>query len=193
MVETAIAKRQVLRVSGLSGFPVSDSDVDVAARQEVVSALQRVSRDPEHAGRIISRWLEENRFAPTPADIYEIGRQSDHEYQPQHWTCAHCSGTGWREVLHHVVWTTGNNKSVREISPEEYERLRPKVRGTERKKRKELDSQKVEELTGCEVSGMVGQDIVQKAMVRCTSCRTGRMRAEAEMMERNEAEAKKHA
>jgi hypothetical protein len=193
MVETEVAKRQTLRLTGLSKFPLGHSEAEKAARMELVGALQRVSRDPEHAGRIISRWLEQNRFAPTPADIFEIGRQSDREYQPQHWTCAACDGTGWREVLQHVVWTSGNNKNVREISAEEYERLRPKVQTTARKKHREPDPDKIESLTGCEVSGMVGQDIVQKAMVRCTSCRTGRMRAEAEMMEQNEAEAKKHA
>lgn len=187
MVEEQVAKRQILRLSGLSKFPLAKSEADKAARLELLGALQRVSRDPEHAGRIVSRWLEENRFAPTPADIFEIGRQSDYEYQPQHWTCADCGGTGWREVLQHIVWTSGNNKHVREISAEEYERLRPKVRSTAKKKHRDPDTDNLEQLTGCEVSGLVGQDIVQKAMARCTSCATGRRRAEAEMMDRNEA------
>jgi hypothetical protein len=185
MVEESIAKRQILRVSGLQEFPVTDSDVDVTARQEIVAALQRVSRDPEHACRIISRWIEGNRFAPTPADIFAIGRQSDYEYQPQHWKCADCGGTGWREVLQHVVWTTGNSKTVREISQEEYERLRPKTTTTSRKKNRE--SEHAEQPTGCEVSGLTGQDIVQKAMTRCTSCKIGRIRAEEEMTDRSEA------
>lgn len=162
MVEETVAIRQVLRLTGLSGFRLSDSDADVAARNELVNALQRSARDIEHAGRIISRWLETSRFAPTPSDIYEFGRQTDREAKQEFWRCGECDGTSWRQVYQHIVWTTGNNKTVKEISVEEYDQLRPHV------------------------SGIVGQDIVQKAVVRCTFCKVGRMRAEAEITDRNE-------
>jgi hypothetical protein len=57
---------QVLRLSGLPGFP------DEAGQQELVRALLKIALGFDHCAILIDRWLEANEKAPTPAGLYQL-------------------------------------------------------------------------------------------------------------------------
>ena len=158
MIDKSKAATQILRLSGLHFFPRNEK-----AREELINALASVSRDVAHAGGIVSKWLESSPNAPTPADLWQLGRTTDREENPRYWTCSNCNGTGWAPEWQLITWTDGTHKSVQRITREQFAEL------------KQL------------VSGTVGDQIVREAYDYCTACARGRNRRAAVEAERSEA------
>jgi hypothetical protein len=69
LIAEEFAIGQVLRLSGLPGFP------DEAGQQELVRALVIIALGFDHAATLIDRWLEANEKAPTPAGLYQLAAQ----------------------------------------------------------------------------------------------------------------------
>lgn len=69
MLEFSFAAKQILRLSGLRFFPSEPE-----AQDELVVALRHVAKNEDDATGIVSGWLRDSREAPTPFDLYEVGR-----------------------------------------------------------------------------------------------------------------------
>lgn len=167
MIATKDAARQVLRLSGLIGF----AEMAPEGQDELSTTLANVSRNPMHAGRIVSGWLDDSRFVPTPRDIRDLAQRTDFENDPGTWKCAVCAGTGWEPVYEFHTWRDGNHKDTERVTKERYEYLQSLMRA-----RYDNDY------------GVVGEQVVNKAVIRCTHCKTGRQRAEAEVAEKGGAQ-----
>ncbi len=157
MISERQATAQALRMEGLGNFPLREE-----AQRELIAAIQRAARDVDHASAITSRWIECNRFAPTPAEIYVLAARCDREYDPREWRCSKCDGTGFVEVYELHTWRSANDKTVEQISHEQFERLLQQV------------------------SGIIGEQIVTSAAAHCNACARGRRMAEESRQ--NEAE-----
>lgn len=162
MIAEDVANRQILRVSGLIGF----ADMHEEGQKELVKTLSDVSRDVAHAGRIISRWLEDSRFVPTPRDVRDTAKKTDWEHDPSTWKCASCLGTGWETVYEFHTWRDGNRKDTERVTKERFEYLQTLMR-----------------VHYNNDYGVVGEQVVNTAVIRCVHCKMGRQRAEAEAEE----------
>jgi hypothetical protein len=83
------AAAQVLRFSGLLGYPSAPE-----AQDELVDAMRGAAEDQAHARRIVTQWLDENQYGPTPYDIRVTGFAT-RPVREQERSCAGCNGTGW--------------------------------------------------------------------------------------------------
>lgn len=162
MIADNVATRQVLRLSGLVGFSAMTEE----GQTELVGALARSSRDPAHAGRTISRWLDQSRFVPTPMDIREMAGRTDYEPDPRTWKCSVCLGTGWEQIYEFHTWRDGNRKDTERVSRERFEYLQALIQAHYHNP-----------------YGVVGEQVVNGAVIRCTHCKLGRDRAAAEAAE----------
>lgn len=97
MIAKPVAMRLAAELDWMPGYKESKGYQDSLA-----DALGAVCIDKQHGKSIINRWREMNRFAPMPADIYEIAAQDASEragFNPNEKLCRMCGGTGWSVFL----------------------------------------------------------------------------------------------
>lgn len=71
----AYCQEQILRLQGTRFF----SSLPPIALKELRDALLAVAEGPDQARSIVTKWLTGHSDYPTPADIYDIGRQLKQE------------------------------------------------------------------------------------------------------------------
>lgn len=128
------AVKQINRLAALPGF-IGMAEAGVI---ELSSSLMEVSDDDAHCERIISSWVRQNRWMPTPVDLEDIAqstRRNDGRTVGDA-SCKACKGTGFRPVWVLVTITRHPNGEVRgsemaEIGPQVAYDLMPKLADNE--------------------------------------------------------------
>lgn len=92
-VEMEIASQAAAPLLGMPGWPTVE-----ATQAEIIRAIARTSKSSAHARAMVEAWMRDNRFAPSPHDIYQIADEvADPEPAPPRPAgCRRCEGTGLR-------------------------------------------------------------------------------------------------
>lgn len=118
MITAQQASQFVKRFSALRDFKSEPE-----AQRELILALQQSAQSIDHADVIVTQWLEFGRFAPTPADLYEVAART-RQPAPEN-ACRQCDGTGFAQGYLEVTVDDQGQPHERAISHQEYrERLR---------------------------------------------------------------------
>ncbi len=158
MIETAFAQAQLMRLTGLDFFPISERDA--AYRRELVKALCEYSLCDQHAVAIVDLCLRYCTKTPKPAELCQYAGQTAERFQMRRsGECTACQGTGFARVW--ILRTHEGNGHYREerITHEQYAALQSKVHG-------------------------IGVQHVSEGVERCHECNYGRRLAVAEQTER---------
>lgn len=95
VISKTAASKQLQRLINFQGFPVED-----VCQKDLIKAI-RASDNEAMAEAVLDEWIKENKFAPRPADIYQLVRErrarlglTEADLPP----CVPCSGTGYTIV-----------------------------------------------------------------------------------------------
>lgn len=128
MITTQQANAQILRLSGLPGYPAAPE-----AQEELIETMRETAQDTTHADRMVRAWQQKSRFAPAPYDLYEIARETTKStHQGPRRSCELCDGTGWCAGYVLRTWSEKGDfiqVSDERISEERYCELRGKLPG----------------------------------------------------------------
>lgn len=97
MIDELTAAKLAEKIAWMPGYKDSEEYQD-----SLLSALRSAARDEAHGRSIVNRWKENNRFAPLPADLYEMAAKDASDraaFDPTEKACPVCSGTGWAVLL----------------------------------------------------------------------------------------------
>lgn len=109
MITRDFAKKQIIRMAGLRGFPPIQEAVD-----ELIKALQ-VAGDPKHAEGWISGFLDDSTsetYCPSPGDIKRSLLDRKQAQQTIR-KCGLCDGAGWVTVYRLVTYREGTYQALK--------------------------------------------------------------------------------
>lgn len=109
MITRDFAKKQIVRMAGLRGFPPIQEAVD-----ELIKALQ-VAGDPKHAEGWVSGFLDDSTsetYCPSPGDIKRSLLDRKQAQQAIR-KCGLCDGAGWVTVYRLVTYRAGTYQADR--------------------------------------------------------------------------------
>jgi hypothetical protein len=94
MISDSLATRLMMRFTTLKNRPEHTEAFD-----EITSALQRYALNDDHAVRIVNKWMDTERYWPTPMDIAETAESlPTHNTKLQREHCTVCNGGGYELV-----------------------------------------------------------------------------------------------
>lgn len=162
-VSKSVISRQILRLSALANPPQMDE-----GWRELEETLKREAISDEHAIRVVSQWIEQNRWCPSPKDLREMAEAAPaRDFSKPDRDCNACGGTGWEHVWKLTTYESGdgyNHKTVEILSNNQAAELRGKVDGK--------------------------SQIIYSNVRRCTVCRYGRDLAKISQERAKQPEAK---
>lgn len=92
-------KAQILRMSGLRRYPLTDEGL-----REAIDALQRWAVTDQHATKVVDEWIEDSPDFPTPAQIRAVAVAHRPAARNPSADCPECGGAGSVRV---VIWRDG--------------------------------------------------------------------------------------
>lgn len=104
MLSSREAQKQINR---LASYGRLFTDMLAEGKIELAETLRTAASSPNHAERIIDKWLQENRWMPTVSDLYALADQvPEHQERATNPTqCGQCGGHGWKRTWMMVTYS----------------------------------------------------------------------------------------
>lgn len=95
MLSVLDATRQASRLAALRGF----GEMGEGALDEFIRVLRENATSEEHAEGVVSRWIDQHRWIPAPAELIELlGSTAAPATVRADSRCKFCSGSGYERV-----------------------------------------------------------------------------------------------